>query len=177
VNAALVGQRQNDEMTRLTEASYQQNEQVKRISSVAAILFAPTLIAGIYGMNFTTCRTALGARLSLRRRAHGAALGGPLRDLSGIAAGSNTCVGSARAPAQPRARRLDGGHVSLLAQLYSAIAAETVEIVDLTAPLSESTPVLQLPEPFTNTIQLPARGDQPLRRAWAPVVLEQHPHR
>jgi len=53
VNAALVGQRQNDEMTRLTEASYQQNEQVKRISSVAAILFAPTLIAGIYGMNFT----------------------------------------------------------------------------------------------------------------------------
>jgi len=42
--------------------------------------------------------------------------------------------------------------VSLLAQLYSAIAAETVEIVDLTAPLSESTPVLQLPEPFTNTI-------------------------
>jgi magnesium transporter len=53
VNAALVGQRQNDEMTRLTEASYEQNEQVKRISSVAAILFAPTLIAGIYGMNFT----------------------------------------------------------------------------------------------------------------------------
>ncbi|MBO0849679.1 MAG: transporter, partial [Pseudonocardia sp.] len=52
VNAALVAQRQNDEMTRLTEASYQQNEQVKRISSVAAILFAPTLIAGVYGMNF-----------------------------------------------------------------------------------------------------------------------------
>jgi magnesium transporter len=53
VNAALVAQRQNDEMTRLTEASYQQNEQVKRISSIAAILFAPTLIAGVYGMNFT----------------------------------------------------------------------------------------------------------------------------
>ncbi|WP_028922450.1 magnesium and cobalt transport protein CorA [Pseudonocardia acaciae] len=53
VNAALVAQRQNEEMTRLTEASYQQNEQVKRISAVAAILFAPTLIAGIYGMNFT----------------------------------------------------------------------------------------------------------------------------
>jgi magnesium transporter len=52
VNATLVAQRQNDEMTRLTEASYQQNEEVKRISSVAAILFAPTLIAGIYGMNF-----------------------------------------------------------------------------------------------------------------------------
>jgi magnesium transporter len=53
VNATLVAQRQNAEMTRLTEASYQQNEQVKRISSIAAILFAPTLIAGVYGMNFT----------------------------------------------------------------------------------------------------------------------------
>ena len=52
VNAALVAQRQNDEMTRLTEASFDQNEQVKRISSWAAILFAPTLIASIYGMNF-----------------------------------------------------------------------------------------------------------------------------
>ena len=39
-------------MARLTEAGYEQNEQVKRISSWAAILFAPTLIAGVYGMNF-----------------------------------------------------------------------------------------------------------------------------
>ena len=52
VNAALVAQRQNEEMTRLTEASFDQNEQVKRISSWAAILFAPTLIASVYGMNF-----------------------------------------------------------------------------------------------------------------------------
>ena len=52
VNAALVGQRQNEEMARMTEAGYQQNEQVKRISSWAAILFAPTLVASIYGMNF-----------------------------------------------------------------------------------------------------------------------------
>ena len=52
VNAALVAQRQNDEITSLTQASYRQGEQVKRISSWAAILFAPTLIAGIYGMNF-----------------------------------------------------------------------------------------------------------------------------
>ena len=37
----------------MTEAGYQQNEQVKRISSWAAILFAPTLVASIYGMNFT----------------------------------------------------------------------------------------------------------------------------
>ncbi|SEB86727.1 magnesium transporter [Paramicrobacterium humi] len=38
VNATLVGQRQNEDM--------------KRISSWAAILFAPTLIGAIYGMNF-----------------------------------------------------------------------------------------------------------------------------
>jgi len=36
----------------LTEASHAQNEQVKRISAWAAILFAPTLIGTIYGMNF-----------------------------------------------------------------------------------------------------------------------------
>ena len=53
VNSALVGQRQNEEMARLTQAGYEQNEQVKRISAWAAILFAPTLVASIYGMNFT----------------------------------------------------------------------------------------------------------------------------
>ena len=52
INAALIAQRQNEEMARMTEAGYEQNEQVKRISSWAAILFAPTLISGIYGMNF-----------------------------------------------------------------------------------------------------------------------------
>ncbi|MEJ8279213.1 magnesium and cobalt transport protein CorA [Pseudonocardia spirodelae] len=54
VNSTLVAQRQNEEMTRLTEAGFTQNEQMKRVSSWAAILFAPTLIAGIYGMNFDT---------------------------------------------------------------------------------------------------------------------------
>lgn len=38
VNATLVAQRQNDDM--------------KKISGWAAILFAPTLIGAIYGMNF-----------------------------------------------------------------------------------------------------------------------------
>ena len=52
VHATLVGQRQNDETKALTEASLEQGNQTKRISSWAAILFAPTLIAGIYGMNF-----------------------------------------------------------------------------------------------------------------------------
>ncbi|WP_104136578.1 magnesium/cobalt transporter CorA [Arthrobacter sp. ZGTC131] len=37
---------------RQNEASAQQNEQVKKISSWAAIFFAPSFVAGIYGMNF-----------------------------------------------------------------------------------------------------------------------------
>lgn len=37
---------------RLAETSIEQNEQVKRISSWAAILFAPTLVGTVYGMNF-----------------------------------------------------------------------------------------------------------------------------
>jgi magnesium transporter len=52
VNAALVAQRQNEEMKALSEASLAQNEEVKKISAWAAILFAPTLIGTVYGMNF-----------------------------------------------------------------------------------------------------------------------------
>jgi len=39
-------------MRRLTETSNAQNEEVKKISAWAAILFAPTLIGTVYGMNF-----------------------------------------------------------------------------------------------------------------------------
>lgn len=53
VNGTLVAQRQNEETRRLTETSVQQNEEVKKISSWAAILFAPTLVGTVYGMNFT----------------------------------------------------------------------------------------------------------------------------
>jgi len=52
VNATLVAQQQNEEMKALTVASNAQNEEVKRISAWAAILFAPTLIGTVYGMNF-----------------------------------------------------------------------------------------------------------------------------
>jgi magnesium transporter len=54
VNATLVNQAQNEEIKRLTEASFDQNEEIKKVSAWAAILFAPTLIASIYGMNFTS---------------------------------------------------------------------------------------------------------------------------
>ncbi len=45
VNATLVAQRQNEE-------AKAQNDEIKKISSWAAILFAPTVVGGIYGMNF-----------------------------------------------------------------------------------------------------------------------------
>jgi magnesium transporter len=45
VNATLVAQRQNEE-------AKAQNEEIKKISSWAAILFAPTLVGTVYGMNF-----------------------------------------------------------------------------------------------------------------------------
>ncbi|MEU0665679.1 magnesium and cobalt transport protein CorA [Streptomyces lavendulocolor] len=52
VNATLVTQQQNAEMRALAEAGFAQNEEIKKISSWAAILFAPTLVGTIYGMNF-----------------------------------------------------------------------------------------------------------------------------
>ena len=42
--------------------------------------------------------------------------------------------------------------MSTLSELSSAITTGRVEIIDLTAPLSSNTPVLQLPPPFANTI-------------------------
>lgn len=52
VESTIVARRQNEEMQRMTELSIRQNDEVKKISGWAAILFAPTLVAGIYGMNF-----------------------------------------------------------------------------------------------------------------------------
>ena len=52
VYSSLAEQRRNEAMQRMTETSLEQNDQVKKISSWAAIGFAPTLVAGIYGMNF-----------------------------------------------------------------------------------------------------------------------------
>ena len=42
--------------------------------------------------------------------------------------------------------------MSVLSELVGGIASGAIEVVDLTAPLSERTPILQLPEPFGNTI-------------------------
>jgi magnesium transporter len=52
LRATLATQAQNEEVGQLTQASYTQNEEIKKISAWAAILFAPTLVGTIYGMNF-----------------------------------------------------------------------------------------------------------------------------
>lgn len=52
VNATLVAQRQNEDMQKVGESSNRQAEEARKISAWAAILFAPSLVTGIYGMNF-----------------------------------------------------------------------------------------------------------------------------
>jgi magnesium transporter len=52
VNLTLVSLQQNEEVKTLTEASIEQNNEMKKISAWAAILFAPTLVGTVYGMNF-----------------------------------------------------------------------------------------------------------------------------
>ena len=43
------------------------------------------------------------------------------------------------------------GLMSVLSDLSAALAEGRVDVVDLTAPLSDRTPILQLPPPFANT--------------------------
>ena len=52
VNSTLVGQRQNDQIEKLTRDSFEQGNQVKKVSSWAAIGFFPATLASIWGMNF-----------------------------------------------------------------------------------------------------------------------------
>ena len=42
--------------------------------------------------------------------------------------------------------------MSVLSDLLTGISAGTIEVIDLTAPLSEDTPIIQLPPPFGNTV-------------------------
>jgi magnesium transporter len=52
VNLSLISVDENEEMKRLAELSVDQNREQRRLASWAAIIAVPTLIAGIYGMNF-----------------------------------------------------------------------------------------------------------------------------
>lgn len=47
--------------------------------------------------------------------------------------------------------------MSVLDTLLAALTDGGVEVVDLTAPLSAATPILQLPEPFANTVPFQLR--------------------
>lgn len=52
VNSTLVELDQNEEMSRMTQTTIDQAEVAKKIAGWAGIMFFPTLVASIYGMNF-----------------------------------------------------------------------------------------------------------------------------
>jgi magnesium transporter len=52
VNLSLVSIEENQEMKRLAEFSVEQNRDMRRLAAWAAIIGVPTMVAGIYGMNF-----------------------------------------------------------------------------------------------------------------------------
>ena len=52
VNATLMTQRQMEEIRALNEAGAEESIAMKKISAWAAIIFAPSLVGSIYGMNF-----------------------------------------------------------------------------------------------------------------------------
>jgi kynurenine formamidase len=67
----------------------------------------------------------------------------------------------------------------LLADLTAALASGAVRVVDLTQPLSEGTPVIQLPEPFAGTPPLSRRqlsryDDRGPAWAWDALELGEH---
>jgi kynurenine formamidase len=67
----------------------------------------------------------------------------------------------------------------LLGDLAGALASGAVRVVDLTQPLSERTPVLQLPEPFVNTPGLSRRelshfDDRGPAWAWSVLEVGEH---
>src|SRR5215471_15524278 len=70
-------------------------------------------------------------------------------------------------------------NTTAVSELILGLASHTVEVVDLTQPLSESTPVIDLPEPYVNSPGLSrrelARYDErnPLAR-WDVLELGEH---
>lgn len=52
LNISLQTQRQNEEITAMTSASLKQAEDSRRIAGWAGVFFVPSLVTGVYGMNF-----------------------------------------------------------------------------------------------------------------------------
>jgi hypothetical protein len=65
--------------------------------------------------------------------------------------------------------------MSTLSSFADALATGQIEIIDLTAPLSSETPVIQLPPQFRTDRAVRAGGAQPVRRPRPGLVLEQLP--
>ncbi|WP_067814787.1 cyclase family protein [Actinomadura kijaniata] len=69
--------------------------------------------------------------------------------------------------------------MSVLDALLAALTDGSVEVVDLTAPLSSATPILQLPEPFANTVRFQLReisryDDRGPAWYWNDVITGEH---
>jgi hypothetical protein len=97
---ALVSLQQNEEVKRLSEVGIQQNDEVKEVSAWAAILFAPTLIGTVYGMNFDQMpelHWEFGYQFALSLMALGACCS---KCSSRGAAGSEECHGTTATPTE-----------------------------------------------------------------------------
>ena len=69
--------------------------------------------------------------------------------------------------------------MSVLQPLVSALAAGSVEVLDLTTPLSNETPILNLPQPFANTVGLSLAevsnfNDDGPAWAWNDITIGEH---
>ena len=67
----------------------------------------------------------------------------------------------------------------VLQPLVSALAAGSVEVLDLTTPLSNETPILNLPQPFANTVGLSLAevsnfNDDGPAWAWNDITIGEH---
>ena len=67
--------------------------------------------------------------------------------------------------------------MSVLSALAEAIRSATVDVIDLTAPLSSTTPILKLPEPFGNTVPFTLHEISRYDDRGPGLVLERHHHR
>ena len=72
------------------------------------------------------------------------------------------------------------GRLQVLEALVAALAEGSVEVVDLSHPLSDRTPVIDLPEPFVNTPGFThrelSRYDEAAVVALAPLQIEFNSH-
>src|SRR5436305_11458470 len=79
----------------------------------------------------------------------------------------------------PRRKHMSSTQTGQVAALLQGLGDGSVDIVDLTQPLSESTPVIKLPPPFANTPSLTREeisryDDRGPAWAWSTLTLGEH---